>query len=196
MNKHVKILGMCVSLVMVVLIYTACSDTPLAPSEDPFPESVAAQGLTSDQITWVSWKQEVVDQIKGGKLLRGTANKMITANNGGTVGGANTYGNKVVIPAGALAENSFITVDVICVDGNDQCGAGIDFLPSMQFLTDVKVTLSWEFIGYDGGDLTFYVYYSQDDGGTWSEVETPEIDYDNETVSIYVDHFTRFAWGF
>ena len=171
----------------------SCDRTPITGS--PEENITFNQGTPTDEITWVSWKQDVVDQINDLKLLKGSANKMIVADNGGTVGGANTYDNKVEIPAGALAENTIITVDLICVDGNEQCGAGIDFLPSMQFLTDVKVTLSWEFINYDGGDLTFYVYYSQDDGGTWSEAVDVEIDYDKRTVSIYVDHFTRFSWG-
>ncbi|MCH7659001.1 MAG: hypothetical protein IIB05_11875 [Bacteroidetes bacterium] len=196
MKKHIKKFGVCMGLGIVILFF-GCNDTPFstAPSGDPFPESVAAQGLTSDQITWVSWKQEVVDQIKGGKLLRGTASKMITANNGGKVGGANTYDNMVEFPAGALEEDTYVTVDVRCVDGREQCGAGVDFLPSQEFLKDVKVTLSWEFIDYDGGELSFWVYYSGDDGGTWYGVENPEIDYENKTVAVWVDHFTRFSWG-
>ena len=191
MNKKINLFGLCVFLAIGFL---SCDRTPITAS--PQENSTVSQGIPTDQIQWVSWKQEVVVQIKSRKLLRGTANQMIVANNGGTVGGANTYDNMVEFPAGALAEDTYITVDVICVDGHEQCGAGIDFLPSMEFLKDVKVTLSWEFINYDGGDLTFYVYFSENDGGTWSEVVDVEIDYDNETVSIYVDHFTRFAWGF
>ena len=182
--------GLCLFLAIGLL---SCDRTPITGS--PEENITFSQGTPTDEITWVSWKQDVVDQINDLKLLKGSANKMIVAGNGGTVGGSNTFDNKVEIPAGALADNTFISIDVICVDGKDQCGAGIDFLPSMQFLKDVKVTLSWEFINYDGGDLTFYVYYSEDDGGTWSEAVDVEIDYDNETVSIYVDHFTRFAWG-
>lgn len=194
MKTRTIILSGLAPLVIIGLTLMSCDFTPTtAPSEENI---TVSQGIPTDQIQWVSWKQEVVDQIKSGKLMRGTASKMISADNGGTIGGANTYDNKVEIPPGALEENSRITVDVLCLDGNEQCGAGIDFLPSQVFLKDVKVTLSWEFIGYDGGDLNFWVYYSGDDGDTWFEVETPEIDYDKETVSVYVNHFTRFAWGF
>ncbi len=171
----------------------SCDRTPITGS--PEDNTSYSQGTPSDQITWVSWKQDVVDQIKDRKLLKGTADKMIKADKGGKVGGGKTFDNMVEIPAGALAEDTRITVDVICHSKKDQCGAGVDFLPSQKFLKDVKVTLSWEFLDYDGGDLTFYVYYSETDGAYWDEVENPEIDYKKRTVSIYVDHFTRFAWG-
>ncbi len=189
----------------------SCDRTPITGS--PEENITYKQGTPSDQITWVSWKQDVVDQIKDRRLLKkGTKSKRIKAHKGGKVGGGDTFDNKVEIPAGALAEDTYITVDVIFVDGKKQTGAGVDFLPSMQFLKDVKVTLSWKFLDYDGDDdedddkdddkdddsnddLDFIVYFSQDSGSTWFEVENPDIDYDKRTVSIYVDHFTRFAWG-
>ncbi|MCH8068332.1 MAG: hypothetical protein IID16_03515, partial [Candidatus Marinimicrobia bacterium] len=177
MKNNIKKLGACASLGIVILIFTSCIDTPFSP------EPVAAQLVTSDQINWISWKQEVVNQIKGGKLLRGTASHIINADIGGKIGGGNTYDNMVEFPAGALEEDTYVTVDVRCVDGREQCGAGVDFLPSQEFLKDVKVTLSWEFIDYDGGELNLWVYYSGDDGGTWFKVENPEIDYDKETVA-------------
>ena len=175
----------------IVILFIGCNDTPFST-----PESEAAQGLTSDPITWISWKKEVVDQIKSRKLLRGTTSKLIKADKGGKVGGGKTFRNEVYFPEGALEEDTWITVEVICVDGNKQCGASVDFQPTGKFRKDVKVTLSWEYINYDGGELNLYVHYSVDGGDSWIKVENPEINTKKETVTVYVDHFTRFAWGF
>jgi hypothetical protein len=184
--------------VFLAIGFLSCDRTPItAPPEENI---TVSQGIPADEITWVSWKQGVVDQIKDRKLLKGSQGKLIKANKGGKVGGGSTFHNKVKIPKNALADDTYISVEVLCVDDNDeQCGAGVDFLPSMQFLTDVEVTLSWEFLDLDDdeeADLDFLLYYSEDNGATWFPVgSNVEIDYKKKRLKFDVDHFTRFAWG-
>jgi len=154
-------------------------------------------GISADQITWVSWKPEVLEAMEANSLNKiGDAGKMITVTAGGIVGGNVTFGNTVYIPEGAVPANTFIEVEVVCVDGHDQCGSGIDFLPNMQFLTDVRITLSWESVDVDSLNVDdFEVFYSEDGGLSWFEIDDLVIDYDAMTIAVWQDHFTRYAWG-
>ncbi|MFQ6674932.1 MAG: hypothetical protein ACE5LH_01160 [Fidelibacterota bacterium] len=155
---------------------------------------------------WVSWKPEVVQTLKGRDVLTrgsqdggepGTDMELVTPGRGGTVGGDGTFGNTVTIPRHALKNAEEITVKVACVNGDDQCAAGVDFLPTMEFQSDVTITLSWSFVNTGGGELglDFKVYYSEDGGETWYEVSDVVVDHDEQTISVEVDHFTRFAWA-
>lgn len=74
------------------------------------------------------------------------------------------------------------------------CGASVDFLPSQQFQANVTVTLSWEALNFDGNPEELEVYWYQEDTALWVLVPDPTIDYVNGTVSVNVDHFTRYAW--
>ncbi len=74
------------------------------------------------------------------------------------------------------------------------CGASVDFLPSQQFEANVTVTLSWEALNFDGNPDELEVYWFNDDTDLWVLVPDPVIDYVNGTVSVNIDHFTRYAW--
>ncbi|NQV30447.1 MAG: hypothetical protein HQ508_06130 [Candidatus Marinimicrobia bacterium] len=74
------------------------------------------------------------------------------------------------------------------------CGASVDFLPSQQFQANVTVTLSWEALNFDGNPEGLEVYWYQEDTDLWVLVPDPVIDYDLGTVSVNIDHFTRYAW--
>ena len=191
-----------------VFLVTTCSDNSITgppgfPLMTQAPSTSLKQGIPADQMQWVSWKPEVVKKLQR-VAKSGTQSKTIDED-GGKVGGKKTLGNKVIIPEDALNEDYLeytfgdeevrISVVVHCVDKRKQCGAGVDFLPSMQFDKKVKVVLSWEFLDYQGGDLNFSAYYSQDSGDTWFEVEVAEVNYKKKTLTLYVDHFTRFAWA-
>ncbi len=181
-------------MMMVIIVgLSGCGKSPITGTTQDIPKV----GIPAEQITWVEFRPEVKEALAANSLARvGEAGKMITVQAGGTVGGNKTFDNKVDIPSGAVPTNTFIEVEVVCVDGHGQCGSGIDFLPNMQFLSDVKVTLSWEMLDVDTLTVDdFEAYYSEDNGATWHQIDDLEIDYDSETISMWEDHFTRYAWG-
>ena len=197
--KRITLVGLLI-LTLGIIAFIGCSKDSLT---SPVNQSIN-KGIPAEEINWVSWKPIVKEQING-LAKKGRAGKRIKKRKGGTVGGDKTFDNTVKIPAGALPYNTFIEVKVLDVgkkeDGlgkvstsDTQCGAEVEFKPSMQFSSDVLVTLSWAYL--DVEDIPdFYVYYSEDGGETWFVVEDPDIDYENKTVSVWVDHFTRYAWG-
>ena len=194
MNKKTIIIVATLTMTVALIVGLAgCENSTVTGrvAEDP------AIGISADQISWVSWKPEVMEAMNANSLAKtGIAGKTIKPNKGGTVGGKKTFDNKVKVFPGGVDSNTYIEVTVVCIDGKDQCGSGVDFLPSMQFLNDIKVTLSWEFIDVDSLTVDdFEVYYSEDGGITWFGVPNPEIDYHKQTISVWTDHFTRYAWG-
>ncbi|MCK4689894.1 MAG: hypothetical protein KAT41_06335 [Candidatus Marinimicrobia bacterium] len=191
-SKRITLVGLFV-LTIVIVVLTSCSTDPLTAPKDQSAGLSINQGIPADQINWISWKPEVKEQIDA-LAKSGLAGKMIT-HSGGTVGGNITFGNTVEIPAGAVQSNTYITVEVLHVDGNEY-GAEVEFLPSMVFSSDVLVTLSWAYLDVENiSDLN--VYYSEDGGETWFLVEDADIDidYENKTLSVWVNHFTRYGWG-
>ena len=155
---------------------------------------VAGQrGIPTSQLNLVPLRPEFAEQLRvlGKKSF---SLKQIQAHKGGTVGGEKTFGNKVEIPARALDENTWISVEVECFESNRQCGSIVEFLPSMTFLADVKITLSFDVLDFDGDpDLLIVVWYDESTG-LWLEVDNTIIDYEDKTVSLEVDHFTRYGW--
>ncbi len=179
-------------MLILVVGFTGCENSTILGNTTADP----ALGIPAEQITWVSWKPGVLEAMEAGSLARGSASKYAKPDKDTNIGGPQTFNNQVTVFTGAVTERTYIEVEVVCVDGNDQCGSGIDFLPNMQFLNDVKVTLSWEFLDVDTLTVDdFEAYYSEDDGATWFEIDDLEIDYDAMTISVYEDHFTRYAWG-
>ena len=194
--KNKKILLVVLAPVALsLLLLGCCSKDSLTGPENQAADLTINQGIPADQINWISWKPEVKEQIDA-LAKSGLAGKMITQS-GGTVGGNITFGNTVEIPAGAVPSNTYITVEVLCADENEQCGAEVEFLPTdMQFLLDVKIALSWEYLDFEGNPQDLNVYWLDESTGLWVEVYDPVIDLENKTISVYVDHFTRYGWGF
>lgn len=194
MNKKTIIIVATLTITVALIVGLAgCENSTILGNTTADP----AVGISADQITWVKWKPEVVEALKKNSLAKpGSHGRMVTTVAGGTVGGNMTFGNLVDVPSGAVPSNTFIEVEVICSDGQDQCGSGIDFLPNMQFLSDVDIVLSWEFLDIDSlGIDDFHAYYSEDGGNTWFEVDNITIDHVNQTIILSEDHFTRYAWG-
>ncbi len=194
MNKKTIIIVATLAMAVALLIGLAgCENSTVTGSvaEDQ------AIGISADQINWVSWKPEVSELLRTNSLNKiGETGQMITVAAGGTVGGNITFNNTVYIPADAVPTNTYIEVEVVCVDGREQCGSGIDFLPNIQFLADVKITLSWAALDVDSLNVDdFEAFYSEDGGNTWFQIYDLEIDYGAMTIAIWEDHFTRYAWG-
>ena len=170
-------------------------------AEDSFmgPDPAQSKAIPADQIQWIGWSAEVQPEMEGiGKI--GFAGKMITPQSGGIVGGNMTLENCVEIPAGAVDDNTFVTVEVLCLEGHEQCGAGVEFLPSGSFNKPVTITLSWEYLEIltDEDAAGFKIYFSEDaDDAVWYELDPSfiVIDYENKLVIFQADHFTRYQWG-
>lgn len=164
-------------------------------AENEIQTAVAEQrGIPTDQLNLVPLRPEFAEQLRvlGKKAY---SLKQIQAHRGGTVGGEKTFGNKVDIPAGALDADTWISVELECFNSNEQCGSVVEFLPSMTFLADVTITLSFDVLDFVGDpDLLRVVWYDES-SGLWVEVDNAIIDYDNKTVTIQVNHFTRYGWA-
>ena len=195
MNKK-NMIPVCTVIVIGIFSLIGCGgDMLTAPgAENENQTGVAEQrGIPTDRLNLVPLRPEIAEQLRvlGKKAY---SLKQIQAHKGGTVGGEKTFGNKVEIPARALDENTWISVEVECFESNRQCGSIVEFLPSMTFLADVTITLSFDVLDFDGDpDLLIVVWYDESTG-LWLEVDNTIIDYEDKTVSIEVDHFTRYGW--
>ena len=195
--KKNKMIPICTVIVIGIFSLIGCGgDMLTAPGAENENQTVVAEqiGITTDRLNLVPLRPEFAKQLRvlGKKAY---SLKQIQAHRGGTVGGEKTFGNKVDIPAGALDADTWISVEVECFNSNEQCGSIVEFLPSMTFLADVTITLSFDILDFDGDpDLLRVVWYDESTG-LWVEVEDPIIDYEDKTVSIQVIHFTRYAWA-
>jgi len=113
----------------------------------------------------------------------------ISAAEGGTV---EFQGAKLVIPAGALAEDTVITVDVLDAAGQPSEGDIVatvyDFGPDgLEFLTPVALTLEATLPG-DLEGRTPVVAWS--DGTAWVEVPTTV---EGSSITGQIEHFTAFT---
>lgn len=212
-NKSIlPTLGLSLLVLAGVIVLSSCEETPVLGTVAPSWRADMGPGIPAEDMRWIPWQSEVIQKIQTPDVATrgdddddedddeesGTETELVTPGRGGTVGGDDTFGNTVTIPRRAMKHADWITVKVACVDDDDQCGAGVDFLPSMTFKDFVTVTLSWEFVDTDDDGemgLDFKVYFSEDGGETWYEVPGVYVDYEERTVSVEVDHFTRFAWA-
>ena len=193
--KKTNMIPISIMVIGFISLIGCSGDMLTAPGVENENQTVAQQrGIPTDQLNLVPLRPEFAEQLRvlGKKAY---SLKLIQAHKGGTVGGAKTFGNKVDIPSNALDENTWISVEVECIKSNEQCGAIVEFLPSMYFLADVTITLSFDVLDFDGDPNLLKVLWYDDTTGLWEEVDDPIINYDDKTVSIQVDHFTRYAWS-
>ncbi len=198
--KRKKLIPIISLLVIGALFLLGCSGEMLTAPGEEYSSQIAVaeqQGVPFDQLNLVSWKPEIVSQLRvlNKKPQDAYAIKRIKARHGGTVGGDETFGNKVDIPPDALSEDTWISVEVLCVDSNEQCSPVVEFLPSINFLLNVTLTLSYDVLEFSGDPNLLKVYWYDSSTGLWVEVEDPVINEDDKTVSVQVDHFTRYGWS-
>ncbi len=191
-TKRNQLTQIVIMATLILFSAYSCDNNGIMEPSDEIDSISQSVGIPNDQFQRIGWNAEAKAQMN--QLARGSHSHMIVADNGGQVGGSVTFDNFVDIPAAALGENTVVTVEVLVVENNDQDGAEVDFLPSMEFLSDVVVTLSWSYLELSD-DEEFEAFFSQDDGETWFEVNALEVDLENKTLSFLIDHFTRFAWG-
>lgn len=112
---------------------------------------------------------------------------------GGTVGGAETFGNIVLIPAGSFSTAT--TFSVNAYDGGSF--SYVDFGPTMSFNSSVYITLDFSRYNLSRGEFSrLKIYYWNANKGKWEKVNNPsKYDKTNTTISTWVNHFSRYAFG-
>lgn len=193
-NKRLT-LSITLMLIVGLISLMGCSENSvLAPNEEIANAPAIAQGIPGDQINWISWKPEISEQLKALNKA-GFARERIAYDVGGTVGGDDTFGNSVYIPAYALSKDQWISVAMACMDGKNPCSAEVEFGPSQSFSIDVAITLSYGELDFQGSPNLLKVYWIDEDTGLWVELDDAELDKSNKTISANVGHFSRYAWA-
>lgn len=177
-----------IGILMVILLIFGCSENPITG-----PQNYEGNGIPTEELTIIPWNAQMKQMIRS--LSRDGIDNQVIGPEGGLLGIDSTYGNSVYFPPGALSEEIEFSLEVICVENNQQCGAGIELLPSMSFNEPVMITLSWAYLDFDGDLDEAEIYFSQL-GSYWFLVDGFELDNDNETISFWIDHFTTYAWEF
>ena len=188
--------GLLLPLMAVALLFSVACDyaATTAPEAAKASAPITGEARSLADVNFLKWSAASWKQMTS--LNASTvAGKTITVTAGGTVGGNKTFGNIVEIPAGAVDGNTKITVEVTCMDNQNPCAAEVEFLPSMTFNVDVKVTMNYGALGFDGDPYLIEIYYIQEDG-TGGEITTYTVDESNQTIVFYVNHFTRYGWAY
>lgn len=188
--------GIACLFLISMAFFCACEKEIVGSSEE---ETLQVAGLAKDQINWIKPTAEYAEKLDD-LAKRGYTGGWIFPERGGYVGGFKTLGNYAYFPAGAIESRTYFTVEVVKEETEEVNTLFMEFLPSMNFLQPVTVTLSWAFLDITPSDIqngNFEIYYSQD-GETWYPIDhsTLTINYYFRTVSFNTDHFTRWGWGF
>ncbi len=187
--------GLFLTLMAFALLFSVACDYAATTA----PEAAKASAPTGEarslaDVNFLKWSPATWKQMTS--LNASTvAAKTITVSAGGEVGGNKTFGNTVEIPAGAIDDNTKISVEVTCMDDQNPCSAEVEFLPSMTFNVDVKVTMHYGALGFDGDPYMIEIYWIQEDG-TGGEVNNYVVDESNQIIVFYVNHFTRYGWAY
>ena len=184
------------SLMMLFLLFSVASDyaATTAPESAKASASVAGKAKSLEGVNFLRWSPKTFEMMTALNKSN-VAAKTITVTAGGTVGGNKTFGNTVEIPAGAVDDNTTISVQVTCMDNQNPCSAEVEFLPSMTFNMDVKVTMNYDALGFDGDPYLIEIYWLQEDG-SGGEVNDYVVNEAEKTIVFYIDHFTRYGWSY
>jgi len=202
--------------VLVALVFlAACSEDSLMGPE-PQANLAVEKGLSAEEINWIPWKAEsrehvlsqeqkleIQSQIMAAetgeavrvlerKLFPGCEFEIVKRSKGATVGSWWTLNNQVEVPAEAFPED----LRIVGVFAAYLYGLpGVEFWPDQEFDKNVRVTLSWDCLEFDGDPNDLKVYWLDESTGLWVLVPDPEVNAEQKTVSVYVNHFTRYQWG-
>lgn len=188
--------GLLLPLMAVALLFSVACDyaATTAPEAAKASAPITGEARSLADVNFLKWSPATWKQMTS--LNASTiAAKTITVTAGGEVGGNKTFGNTVEIPAGAVDGNTKISVEVTCMDDQNPCSAEVEFLPSMTFNVDVKVTMNFGALGFDGDPYMIEIYYIQEDG-TGGEITNYTVDEEEKTIVFYVNHFTRYGWAY
>jgi len=183
-------------LTVVAMLFSVACDyaATTAPESANASAKVTAAATSLEGVNFIKWSPKSMEKLSALNKSN-VASKTITVSAGGSVGGQKTFGNTVEIPAGAIDDNTTISVQVTCMDGQNPCSAEVEFLPSMTFNTEVKITLDYDALGFDGDPYLIEIYFILEDGDG-GEVATFTVNETEKTIVFYIDHFTRYGWAF
>ena len=183
-------------LTVVTMLLSVAWDYAATTAPESAKASVSATGAATslEGVNFLKWSPKSMEKLTALNKSN-VAAKTITVSAGGSVGGTKTFGNTVEIPAGAVDENTTISVQVTCMDGQNPCSAEVEFLPSMTFNTDVKITLDYDALGFEGDPYLIEIYWIQEDG-SGGEVVTYTVNESEKTLVFYINHFTRYGWAY
>lgn len=195
-HSRLKFKNLLLPLMAVVLLFSVACDyaATTAPESAKASASVAGKAKSLEGVNFLRWSPKTFEMMTALNKSN-IAAKTITVSAGGTVGGNKTFGNTVEIPAGALDENTTISVQVTCMDNKNPCSAEVEFLPSTTFNVEVKVTMNYDALGFDGDPYMIEIYWLQDDG-TGGEINNYVVNEAEKTIVFYIDHFTRYGWAY
>ena len=195
-TSKLKFGNLLLPLMAVVSLFSVACDyaATTAPESAKASASVAGKAKSLEGVNFLRWSPKTFEKMTALNKSN-VAAKTITVTAGGTVGGNKTFGNTVEIPAGALDENTTISVQVTCMDNQNPCSAEVEFLPSTTFNVDVKVTMNYDALGFDGDPYLIEIYWLQEDG-TGGEVTNYVVNEAEKTIVFYIDHFTRYGWAY
>ena len=195
-TSRLKLGNLLLPIVAVALLFSVACDyaATTAPESAKASASVAGAAKSLEGVNFLRWSPETFEKMTSLNKSN-VAAKTITVSAGGTVGGNKTFGNTVEIPAGALDENTTISVQVTCMDNKNPCSAEVEFLPSTTFNVEVKVTMNYDALGFDGDPYLIEIYWLQDDG-TGGEINNHVVNENEKTIVFYIDHFTRYGWAY
>ena len=197
MNRNrIQFRNLVLPLTVVAMLFSVACDyaATTAPESAKTSASVTAAATSLEGVNFLKWSPKSMEKLTALNKSN-IAAKTITVTAGGTVGGNKTFGNTVEIPAGALDDNTTITVQVTCMDNQNPCSAEVEFLPSTTFNVDVKVTMNYDALGFDGDPYLIDIYWLQEDG-TGGEITNYTVDEEEKTIVFYINHFTRYGWAY
>ena len=181
--------------VVAMLLSVACDyAATTAPDSAKTSASVIGAATSLEGVNFLRWSPKSMKKLTALNKSN-VASKTITISAGGSVGGQKTFGNTVEIPAGAVDGNTTISVQVTCMDSQNPCSAEVEFLPSMLFNTDVKITLDYDALGFEGDPYLIEIYFILEDG-TGGEVVQYTVNESEKTLVFYINHFTRYGWAY
>lgn len=184
-----------ITLILVAVLFvstlfiTGCQETisPVAPVDQSITQVKQDKNTPPPGVTFLR-------AITNPKL--NSINTIVTASatldpaTGGVVGGSETFGNYVYIPANTFNETTTFTVTAA-----DEDFSWVEFGPSMEFNGNVVVTLDFSRFGLTQKEAKkLKVYYYNEEKGKWEKVSGPYI-YTETSVTFYTDHFSRYGWG-
>ena len=195
-HSRLRLRNLLLPLTVVAMLMSVACDyaATTAPESAKTSASVAGTATSLEGVNFLRWSPKAMERLTALNKSN-VAEKTITVTAGGSVGGEKTFGNTVEIPAGAVDDNTKISVQVTCMDGQNPCSAEVEFLPSMTFNTDVKITLDYDALGFDGDPYLIEIYFILEDG-SGGEVVEYTVNETEKTIVFYINHFTRYGWAY
>ena len=199
--KRLALISGLIIFAVAIVIFTGCEKN--VSFTEPSANLAIEKGLKSEEINFVKWKPEFnakLEEVKAFENLNKTAlpgidYKIIKREKGGVVGGEKTYGNVVEFPAYCFPEAKRMEI-MLVLPNQENSGATVEFLPNQKFDKNVKVTLSYAELDFNGDPHQLKIYYFDEEDGVWYNVPIAEVNTDNQTIVFYTNHFTRYGWGF